>query len=103
MSEPQSPGPSAASAASKEELSAKAQVIEALQQNWRREREGARTYRDMARHEPDPNRRAVLERLAEAEERHAEKWERKLAELGAVPPPLTFNWHDKLQQFINRG
>jgi len=27
-----------------------------------------------------------LKKLADAEARHAEKWERKLAELGAAPP-----------------
>ncbi|HET9979570.1 MAG TPA: demethoxyubiquinone hydroxylase family protein [Ktedonobacterales bacterium] len=82
---------------------AHAQLIAALRQNWRREVEGARMYRDLAARESDPNKRGVLERLAEAEERHAAKWERKLAELGAAPPPLTFTWRDRLQRWINRG
>jgi vacuolar iron transporter family protein len=82
---------------------AHAQLIAALQQNWRREVEGARTYRDLAARETDTNKRAILERLAEAEERHAVKWEGKLAELGASPPPLAFTWRDRLQRFINRG
>src|SRR6185312_8772923 len=75
---------------------AHAQLIAALRQNWRREVEGARVYRDLAARESDPNKRGVLERLAEAEERHAAKWERKLAELGAAPPPLAFTWRDRL-------
>lgn len=79
------------------------QLVAALQQNWRREREGARTYRDLAAHEHDSSKRAILERLAQAEERHAEKWERKLAELGAAPPPLQFGWRDKLQTWVRRG
>lgn len=83
--------------------SARTQLIAALQQNWRREREGARTYRDLAAHEHDTSKRAILERLAQAEERHAEKWERKLAELGATPPPLRFGWRDKLQMWVRRG
>src|SRR5260221_14359186 len=68
---------------------ARAQLIAALQQNWRREQEGARTYRDLATHEKDPNKRAVLLRLAEAEERPAFKWEGKPAELGAAPQSFT--------------
>lgn len=79
------------------------QLIAALQQNWRREVEGARLYRDLAARESDANKRGVLERLAEAEERHAAKWERKLAELGASPPPLAFTWRDRVQRLINRG
>ncbi len=83
--------------------SSRDQLIATLQQNWRREREGARTYRDLAAHEHDSSKRAILERLAQAEERHAEKWERKLAELGATPPPLHFGWRDKLQTWVRRG
>jgi VIT1/CCC1 family predicted Fe2+/Mn2+ transporter/rubrerythrin len=58
-----------------------------LQQNWQREMEGMRTYRSLAQNERDKARRNVLEKLADAEARHAQKWERKLAELGAGPPP----------------
>jgi VIT1/CCC1 family predicted Fe2+/Mn2+ transporter len=64
----------------------KRELIAALQQNWQREVQGARTYRDLARNESDRAKRAVLEKLAEAETRHAHRWERKLAELGAEPP-----------------
>src|SRR5258708_13008085 len=65
----------------------KKERIDALRQNWQREVEGMRTYRDLARRERDTARRNVLLKLAEAEERHAQKWERKLAELGTAPPP----------------
>ncbi|MGZ6392340.1 MAG: VIT1/CCC1 transporter family protein [Ktedonobacterales bacterium] len=82
---------------------ARRKLVAALQQNWKREREGARTYRDLAAHEHDRNKRAILERLAQAEEHHAEKWERKLAELGAAPPLLHFGWRDKLQAWVRRG
>ncbi len=64
----------------------KRELIAALQQNWQREVQGARTYRDLARNENDRAKRGVLEKLAEAETRHAQRWERKLAELGAEPP-----------------
>jgi predicted membrane protein (TIGR00267 family) len=82
---------------------AHAQLIAALQQNWRREVEGARMYRDLAARESDATKRGILERLAQAEERHAARWEGKLAELGAAPPPLKFTWRDRLQRGINRG
>src|SRR5437588_5294411 len=62
------------------------ELIAALQQNWQREIEGVRTYRDLAQRERDRTRRAILEKLADAEQRHAQKWENKLAELGAEPP-----------------
>jgi VIT1/CCC1 family predicted Fe2+/Mn2+ transporter/rubrerythrin len=64
----------------------KRELIAALQQNWQREVQGASTYRDLARNESDRAKRGVLEKLAEAETRHAQRWERKLAELGAEPP-----------------
>src|SRR5258708_18866912 len=82
---------------------ARAQLIAALQQNWRREQEGARTYRELGTREKDPNKRAVLLRLAEAEERHALKWEGKLVELGAAPPSYNITWRDRLRDFVRRG
>ena len=60
-------------------------AIEALQRNWRAERESSRVYRDLAGNERDERRKSILTRMAEAEERHAERWEKKLAELGAKP------------------
>jgi VIT1/CCC1 family predicted Fe2+/Mn2+ transporter/rubrerythrin len=66
--------------------STKRELIAALNQNWQREVEGMRTYRDLAAREKDAGRRNVLIKLAEAEERHAQKWARKLAELGAPTP-----------------
>jgi len=66
--------------------STKKELIAALEQNWKREKEGARTYRDLAERERDAVRRSVLIKMADAEESHAQKWERKLAELGAEAP-----------------
>src|SRR5712691_467354 len=42
------------------------QLIATLQQNWQREMQGMRTYRELAHNERDPTRRNVLEKLAEA-------------------------------------
>src|SRR3989442_6827998 len=66
--------------------STRRELIAALKQNWQREMEGVRTYRGLALKERDGARRKVLEKLADAETRHAQKWEQKLAELGAEPP-----------------
>ena len=78
--QPTSQSTTASDGASKKEL------IAALQQNWLREVDGARTYRALAQRERDTARKNVLTKMADAEQRHAQKWEQKLAELGAAPP-----------------
>ena len=62
------------------------EVLRALQQAWRREMEGAVTYRALAEREDDENRRRVLERLAEMEEGHAARWAQRISELGGQAP-----------------
>jgi len=62
--------------------------INALKHNWRAEVETSRVYRDLARRETDQKRENILLRMAEAEERHATRWARKLTELGMEPPVL---------------
>src|SRR3954469_5711949 len=64
------------------------QTIEVVKRNWRAEVETAQTYRDLAERERDERRKGVLLRMAEAEERHAQRWETKLRDLGAEPPVL---------------
>ena len=59
--------------------------IKNLKQAWRDEMLSVRNYRALAERERKPERRAILEKMAEAEERHAENWERKLKELGEPP------------------
>jgi hypothetical protein len=78
------------------------ELIAALQQNWQREVEGVRTYSDLARGERDPARRKVLERLAEAEQKHAQRWERKLAELGAGLPKEQRTLGTRFQGWLRR-
>src|SRR5438045_4224774 len=62
------------------------QTIEVVERNWRAEVETAEVYRDLAERERDEKRKGVLLRMAEAEERHAQRWEKKLRDLGAEPP-----------------
>src|SRR6266567_5283889 len=80
----------------------KRELIAAHKQNWQREMEGVRTYSDLARNERDAARRAVLVKMAEAEARHAQKWEQKLAELGAEPPKEERTLKMRLQGWLRR-
>ena len=80
-----------------------AKAVAALQANWRAERETAMVYRDLAANEQDEKRRAILLRMAEAEERHAQRWEGKLQELGAALPALKNDWRRKLNRWWNRA
>ncbi len=77
-------------------------LIEALNQNWQREVEGMHTYRHLAAREKDQARQRVLLKLAEAEERHAQKWERKLAELGAIAPQEQRSLHARVKGWLRR-
>ncbi len=76
----------------------KREAIRALEINWRAEKDGARVYRELAAAEQDAHKKGILMRMAEAEERHAVRWEKKLAELGAPLPEL----HDSLGQRLSR-
>jgi len=80
-----------------------AKTVSALQANWRAERETALVYRDLAANEKDEKRRGILLRMAEAEERHALRWEGKLHELGAEPPPLPNDWRNRFKRWWNRA
>src|ERR1700704_6224478 len=76
--------------------------IEALKENWRAELQTARVYRELAEDEKDPKRKAILVRMAEAEERHAARWAQKLTELGVPPPELKDSLGQRLSRWWNR-
>ena len=61
-------------------------LLAALERNWHTEMEGAATYRELAEMERDERRAAVLRKLAEAEERHADRWAGRIRELGGQVP-----------------
>jgi VIT1/CCC1 family predicted Fe2+/Mn2+ transporter/rubrerythrin len=66
------------------------ELLRALEKSWYREMEGAATYRLLAEREKDSRRRDILQKLAEAEVGHAEKWAARIRELGGrVPDPST--------------
>ncbi|MCL4535227.1 MAG: VIT1/CCC1 transporter family protein [Bacteroidetes bacterium] len=61
----------------------KEQLLATLEHNWQAEMQGAATYRELAAMEKD---KALLIKLAEAEERHAARWAGRIKELGGSNP-----------------
>ena len=78
------------------------QTIEVVERNWRAEVETAQVYRDLAGRERDEKRKGVLLRMAEAEERHAQRWEQKLKDLGVEPPVLEDTVGRRLNRWWNK-
>lgn len=78
-------------------------LIAALQENWLAETEGAHTYRALAEGEKDTTRREILIEMAEAEERHAAKWARRLEELGASTPAPSSTLAKKARDRVIKG
>jgi len=78
------------------------QTIEVARRNWQAEVETAQTYRDLAARESDEKRKSVLLRMAEAEERHAQRWKKKLTELGAEPPAYKDTFARRLNRWWNK-
>ena len=77
--------------------------VKALNRSWRAEAESARAYRELAAEERDERRKAVLIRMAEAEERHAARFEAKLKEQGAEIPVLRESLKTRLQRYLNHS
>ena len=74
-----------------------------VKRNWRAEVETAQIYRDLAAREADEKRKAILLRMAEAEERHAQRWEQKLRDMGQPPPQLTDNVWTRFKRRFTRS
>ena len=74
-------------------------LIQQLQAAWRDEMSSARNYRALAAREPKTDRRTILERLAEQEEKHAANWAARLRELGADPGTYTESVLDRLRRW----
>jgi VIT1/CCC1 family predicted Fe2+/Mn2+ transporter/rubrerythrin len=81
----------------------KQEAIEVVLKNWRAEVETARVYRDLAERENDEKRKAILIRMAEAEERHAQRWEQKLRDMGQPIPTLADTFWTRLQRRFTRS
>ena len=80
-----------------------AETIEVVKRNWRAEVETAQVYRDLAARETDEKRKAILLRMAEAEERHAQRWEQKLRDMGQPPPQLPDNVWTRFKRRFTRS
>src|SRR3954451_8929925 len=78
------------------------QTINAARRNWQAEVETAQTYRDLAGREHDEKRKGILLRMAEAEERHAHRWEAKLKDLGPEAPVYTDTIGRRLNRWWNK-
>jgi VIT1/CCC1 family predicted Fe2+/Mn2+ transporter/rubrerythrin len=78
------------------------ETVEVVTRNWRAEVETAQAYRDLAGREKDEKRKGILLRMAEAEERHAQRWEKKLRDLGAEPPVLENTVGRRLSRWWNK-
>jgi VIT1/CCC1 family predicted Fe2+/Mn2+ transporter/rubrerythrin len=78
------------------------QTIGVVERNWRAEVETAQVYRDLAERERDDKRKGILLRMAEAEERHAQRWELKLRDLGVEPPVLRDTIGRRLNRWWNK-
>src|SRR5256886_9790521 len=79
------------------------ETVEVVKRNWRAEVETAQVYRELAGRETDEKRKGILNRMAEAEERHAERWAKKLADLGEPVPTIPDSLGRRLQRWLNRA
>jgi VIT1/CCC1 family predicted Fe2+/Mn2+ transporter/rubrerythrin len=76
------------------------QFIAGLHQAWRDEMRSARNYHALAERETNPQKKAILVRMAEAEERHADRWAKRLRELGADPGTYRENFSERVRRWI---
>ena len=81
----------------------KKETVEVVLKNWRAEVETAQVYRDLAARESDEKRKGILIRMAEAEERHARRWEQKLREMDEPVPVLTENIWTRFKRRFTRS
>ena len=75
-------------------------LIEGLQAAWKREIAGVKTYRELARRADSAEQRDILNRLADAEERHAAVWEARLKELGGAPPEFRESIFERARRWV---
>ena len=78
----------------------KQQFTRGLKQAWRDEMRSARNYHALAEREKNPEKRSILVRMAEAEERHADRWATRLRELGAEPGTYRESPSERVRRWI---
>jgi VIT1/CCC1 family predicted Fe2+/Mn2+ transporter len=77
--------------------------LERYRNNYLSEMDGAALYRALARREENETRRRVLQRLAEAEDRHAGRWADLLRSSGAPLPPHRASGRTRILAFLARA
>src|SRR5258708_38338308 len=78
----------------------RSRFIAGLQAAWRKERATNRIYTALAQREKAESRRNVLLKLAATEAGHAEKWARRLTELGAPVPPASDPLRERIWRWL---
>jgi vacuolar iron transporter family protein len=78
----------------------KEKLIASLQKVYRREISGVKIYRELSEREHTKERKEILIRLAEAEEKHAQKWKTRLLELGGEVPVQFENIFEKIKRWL---
>lgn len=78
----------------------KTKFIEDLRQAWRDEMRSAKNYRSLAMRESNPEKKAILVRMAEAEDRHAATWAGRLRELGEETGQFQESFLERIRRWI---
>jgi vacuolar iron transporter family protein len=81
-------------------MESKKEFIKGLMQAWRDEMLSARNYHALAEKEKNRDKKAILIRMAEAEERHAETWAKRLKELGVEPGDFKESLTERLRRWL---
>ncbi len=76
------------------------QFIKGLYRAWRDEMLSARNYHALAEKEQNAERKKILNRMAEAEERHAERWMNRLNELGVQPGDFKESLVERVRRWV---
>jgi len=78
----------------------KHEFVRGLRKAWRDEMISARNYRELAEREKNPDRKRILARMAEAEERHAATWEKQLREIGEEPGRFSESLLERMKRWV---
>src|SRR5256714_13258975 len=79
------------------------ETVEVVKRNWRAEIETAQVYRELAGRETDEKRKGILNRMAEAEERHAQRWAEKLSFHGDAIPTILHSLRPRFHRWLKRA
>ena len=84
-------------------MSATPTDIRRYRENYIKEQDGIALYRALAKAEKDPSRANIFERLASAEEQHAERWADLLRDNGADVPSYKPGWRILLLGWLSQN